>query len=465
MASIPAGTAGGMSYYVLIAHRDAADELEKLIKQFNFMKSDLHDFVGTARDNLDRLEEEQKALENKKSEIIASIATSNLLEYMENMLDLYGMEEELLDAGNSSYDGDFCFVMGGWIPQSDCERMEKALKQVTDSLVIEYEDVAEDEEPPVLVRNNKIVSLFENITDAFSHPAYRDVDPNPLTAIFYSLFYGIMIGDVGYGIIITVACALILKFLHPKPATRKNIGVFFIGGIASIFFGIIFGGYFGVSWFEPLFAPLDKPLEMMVISVGIGVVHIFAGYCAMAWKNIKSGDIFAAIFDQGVWMLFITCLIMLAAPLAFPGEIGVLLGQIGKYGALITALALVATQGRSAKGIAGKLLGGLGSLYNITGVLGDVLSYTRLFALCLSSGTIAWVFDMMSKLLGEGLMALPFRIVVLLIGHSINLALSMLSAYVHTSRLHYVEFFGKFYEGNGEDFRPLSRNTEYIKIQ
>ena len=210
---------------------------------------------------------------------------------------------------------------------------------------------------------------------------------------------------------------------------------------------------------------LEIPLQTMVFTIGIGIVHMFCGYIALAVKNIRQKKVFAAIFDQGFWMLLIIGLVMLAGPMAIPGDTGVLIGTIGKWTALGSAAVLVLTQGRSSKGLFGKLGGGLGSLYNVFGFVGDALSYTRLFALSLSSGIIAWVFNMLSGLAGTGFLGIIFMIIVLLIGHLLNFSLSMLSAYVHTSRLQYVEFFGKFLEGNGDEFIPLARRTQYIEIK
>jgi len=250
--------------------------------------------------------------------------------------------------------------------------------------------------------------------------------------------------------------------------------VFFAGGIASILVGVILGSWFGTAAIPALLPiksedgmPLQLaiPLETMIFTIALGIIHLFCGYIAMAVKNIRQGKIFAAIFDQGFWMLFISGLVMLAGPMAVPGETGALIGTIGMWLTIGAAAVLVLTQGRSAKGFFGKLGGGLGSLYNVTGFIGDALSYTRLFALGLSSGIIAWVFNLMSTLAGtNSIFGVIFMVIVLLIGHGLNFSLSLLSAYVHTSRLHYVEFFSKFYEGNGDEFIPLAQRTKYIEI-
>ncbi|HBL83490.1 MAG: hypothetical protein A2Y17_10660 [Clostridiales bacterium GWF2_38_85] len=466
IAYIPDDKINGQSYFILISHKDVLNELETITKQYGFIKVDFQGYKGTAAKNLEMLMSEKDALEEEEDAVASEIEKSNMLLYMENMYDLYGIEADKLDAANISYDSNFCFVMTGWIPECECELLDEKLRAITETIAIGFEKVRPEDEPPSLVENSRVVAPFEIITNSYSPSSYRDIDPNRMVAFFYTLFFGIMIGDAGYGLLIAGVCGFILFVLHPKESTRKFLSLFFMGGLSSIVMGILFGSYFGAEWFKPLlFSPLEQSLLMMIISMALGVIQMFAGYIALARKNIKSGDIIAAIFDQGFWMLFIVGLIMSGVSMAMTGEIGIILGNIGKYLTIITAIGLLLTQGRKNKRILGKLGGGLGSLYGITGFLGDVLSYTRIFALCLASGAIALVFNIMAMLFVDiPVVGYLLVIVILIIGHSINLGLSLLSTYIHTNRLQYVEFFGKFYTGDGESFKPLSNKTMYINI-
>ncbi|HNX15084.1 MAG TPA: V-type ATP synthase subunit I [Oscillospiraceae bacterium] len=462
------------TYYIIAAHKSSVSAWDETAKRFNWAKVDFSEFTDTAEAETERLKKEIVELERDKESIEAEAGSSDLLDYFENMSDLTAIKGGLLDAKALSEDTMRCFAADGWVPVESAETLKKAIAEVTDNVVVEFSEVTEEDEPPVLVRNNKIIRPFESVTDSFSHPNYRDVDPNGLVAVFYSLFFGLILGDAGYGIILSLACGAVLLFLHPKPGMRKNMGVFLAGGLGAILSGVIFGSWFGTSVIPPLLPvtsstgmpiQLEIPLQTMVFTIGIGIVHMFSGYIALALKNIKQGKVFAAIFDQGFWMLLIVGILMLAGPMAIPGDTGALIGTIGKWTAIGSAVVLVLTQGRSSKGLFGKLGGGLGSLYNIFGFVGDALSYTRLFALSLSSGIIAWVFNMMSGLVGTSVFGIIFMVIVLLIGHALNFSLSLLSAYVHTSRLQYVEFFGKFFGGNGDEFVPLARNTQYIEIK
>ena len=462
------------TYYIIAAHKSAVQAWDETAKRFNWAKADFSDFTDTAEAETERLKKEIAELQRDQESIEAEAGSGDLLDYFENMSDLTAIKSGRLDAKALSEDTMRCFAADGWVPAESAEALTKAISEITDNAVVEFSEVTGEDEPPVLVRNSKLAQPFEAITDSFSHPNYRDIDPNGMLSIFYSIFFGLMVGDAGYGLILSLACGAALLFLHPKPGMRKNLGVFLAGGLASILVGVIFGSYFGASLFPALLPitsesgmplQLEIPLQTMIFTILLGVIHLFTGYIAMAIKNIRQGKVFAAIFDQGFWMLFITGLLMLAGPMAVSGDTGAMIGTIGKWLALGSALVLVLTQGRAAKGLFGKLGGGLGALYNVSGFLGDALSYTRLFALGLSSGIIGWVFNMMAQLPGtNSVFGILFMVIILLIGHALNFSLSLLSAYVHTSRLQYVEFFSKFYDGNGEDFIPLARRTQYIEI-
>lgn len=469
--------AGGMAdstCYLVTVYKEDAETAEQIFRRNNFTKVEFSGVRGTAQEAVGRVQDESDALTAEEASITDEIGGSGLLRYFENMSDVFAVGADSLAAQTFTNDTETCFELEGWIPAEDCDEAVRRMEAVTQSLIVEFEDVGADEEPPVLVRNNKAVGAFESITDAFSHPAYRDIDPNAMLLVFYSLFFGMMVADAGYGILVSLACGAVLAFLHPKPGMRKLLGVFLMGGLAATVVGVIFGSYFGASLLPALLPvesatgmplQLEIPLEMMIVSIGLGIVHMFSGYIAKAVRNIREGDVFAAIFDQGFWMLFVIGLLMLVGPMAVEGETGALIGRIGTWVAIGSALVLIATQGRHAKGLFGKLGGGLGSLYNITSFLGDALSYTRLFALGLSSSIIAWVFNMMSTLAGtDTVVGVIFMVIILAIGHALNLALGLLSAYVHTSRLQYVEFFGKFFDGNGDEFTPLSRKTQYVTL-
>jgi V/A-type H+-transporting ATPase subunit I len=283
-----------------------------------------------------------------------------------------------------------------------------------------------------------------------------------------------MLCDAGYGILITVACAVCLKKYHLEGTTFKMVKLMVYCGISTIFWGALFGSWFGniVQVFsntilnkevivKPLwFDPLNDPMKLLIFSLGLGVIHIFLGMGIKAYMQIREGKWFDAICDEGFWYFTIIGL------LAWLGgaSISEAIVPIGKWLTIIGAIGLLLTGGRHNKGI-GKITGGLSTLYNITGYMSDILSYARLLALGLASGVIAQVVNTMGSLFGGGVIGLIALIIVFIFGHALNIAINALGAFIHSSRLQYVEFFGKFYEDGGEPFRPFCKKTKYIRIE
>ena len=310
---------------------------------------------------------------------------------------------------------------------------------------------------PVVLKNPGFVEPFEMITDLYSPPGKNDFDPNILVSVFYFIFFGMMISDAGYGIVLTLLGLWALKTLKPKGILKKLMGLITLGGISTVFWGAMFGGWFGDLFnARPLWMnPLDDPMSLLIVSFVLGIIQIFVGLGAAAYKNIKSGNVLDAVYDQGLWAVLLIGLIMFVYP---P------LGGVAKVLSIVGAIGLVLTQGRSKPNILGKLSSGILSLYDVTGYLSDVLSYSRILALGLATGVIAMVINTMAKMLGFNIIGYVLMAVALVIGHVFNIAINALGAYVHSSRLQYVEFFGKFYEGGGRTFSPFMVKTKYTNL-
>ena len=230
-----------------------------------------------------------------------------------------------------------------------------------------------------------------------------------------------------------------------------------------IWWGILFGSWFGnvgeLLGIPPvLLSPLDQPIEMLILCFALGIVHLFAGMAVKGYMNIKEGNVWAAVFDQGFWYIFLIGLILM---LVGKGEQP---GQVGKYMAIAGAIGLILTQGRQEKNIFKKFFKGVLSLYDVTGFLSDVLSYSRLFALGLTTGIIGTVVNEIGLMFGKSVIGWILAAVVLAIGHVFNILINSIGAYVHASRLQYIEFFGKFFEGGGHAFNPLSIKTKYTQV-
>ncbi|MDI6601081.1 MAG: V-type ATP synthase subunit I [Thermoanaerobacteraceae bacterium] len=350
------------------------------------------------------------------------------------------------------------FCLQGWVPETYCEQVKDSVESTSPYCYVEFKDPAEEDNPPTLLKNNAFVTPFELITELFSLPHKGEIDPNPIMAPFFFVFFGIMLGDVGYGIALSVLMWLGERLIKPSGQGKKLMDLLLLCGISSAIWGAVFGGWFGDLFGIPAlwFNPLNDPMTMLVFSLALGVIQIFTGLGMKAYINVKNGHVIDAIFDQGFWLVFLTGLLMLAIPN---------FRNIAAIVALIGALGLVLTQGRSKSGVIMKFLSGLVSLYGLSGYLSDVLSYSRLLALCLSGSVIAMVMNTLARMFGGGVLGFIIGLIILIVGHVFNLAISGLGCYVHSSRLQYVEFYGKFYEGGGKPFNPFKLSLKYYNYQ
>ncbi|WP_394526148.1 V-type ATP synthase subunit I [Lacrimispora sp. JR3] len=365
--------------------------------------------------------------------------------------------------------------MEGWVPEKDIPGLYNILdRMLPQSYYLEAEDVSpEDAETPVKLKNKGIFTYFESITEMFSLPAYQELDPTSILTIFYLIFFGMMVGDVGYGLILTLGCFFALRWIDFKEKTRRSVKMFFYLGISVILCGFLYGSMFGITIFAPVpvkgggFKPiLDTQTDivfMLVLSLVIGVIHIFSGLVMKGLNSYIQKD-YAGIFcDSVLWMLTLASGILLLLTGAGMLDLGSpkLFGII--FGICIAGLA--ATQGRSSKTLGGKIGGGLYGVYGLTSYIGDIVSYTRIVALGLSGAYIAFSFNLMSGLIPGVLGKLVFGTLIAVFGQALNLGLSLLGAYVHSCRLQYVEFFGKFYKGGGKAYRPFQVENDYISIK
>jgi len=350
------------------------------------------------------------------------------------------------------------FSMDGWVPAEEEEKVSTILN--AHCAAYEFSDPTEEDNVPVKLRSNRITEPLNMVTEMYSLPDYRNVDPNPLILPFFTIFFGIMYADLGYGLVLLILGLLGRKYIKTAGTLRNMTGLLVECGITTAIFGTLFGSCFGdaIEYIAPLRIlekipiwnlknPTDDPMWFMYASLVAGGIHLLTGMATHLVLEIRDGRPFEGILDVVPWWITFA---------------GIGLGAIGKGWTilLIGVAALILTQGRHKKGIVGKLLGGITSLYDITSWLGDVLSYTRLMALMLAGGVIAQVFNMLGSLPGSIL----FFILIFVVGHAFNMAINIIGTYVHAARLQYLEFFGKFYQDGGKPFKPLSYKTKYTQI-
>ncbi len=342
----------------------------------------------------------------------------------------------------------------GWVKASDTEKLTNLLKETVEIFDVDYCDPKVGEIPPTALKNNRFTQIFEQITNTFSVPSTSELDPNPVMAPWYWILFGMMMGDVGYGAIMLILMFILIKIMKPKEATKALMQMLMVCGVTTIIWGVLFGSYFGATWNPILVEPMVEPMKMLIICMIVGAFHILTSLVFKAYQLIKSKRYLDALADSLSWMLIIIGLGLFASGLPIISKIGVYLALAGGVIVLFTA-------GREKPNLFGKISSGFTGLYGITGYISDIISYSRILALSLSTASVSMVMNLIAGMFG-GALRFIFAPIVLILGHTLNLVMSLLSAYVHASRLQYIEFFGKFYEGNGYLFRPLSFKLKYV---
>ncbi len=467
------GSDKDMYYIAVLTTADRFEAVGQTLKNYSFTQVSFPAGTGTAAEALQRMAGTREEMTKRVAELEAAISQkagyrADIEVYYDMLsirVDKVRVRSRLLQTKNT-------FFAEGWVPARCLSKVEEAL--AGSDCYYAFRDPEEDEQVPVALDNPNFFVPFEAITEMYSLPDYRGFDPTSLFAIFYAIFFGMMLSDAGYGIILTVACFIILKKIHLEGTTYKMIKMFFYCGISTIFWGAMFGGWFGdiVAVFSrsflghevvlpPLwFNPIDDPMKLLIFSLALGIIHIFLGMGIKAYMQIREGHWWDAVCDEGFWYLTILGLIGWLGG----GSVAPAIVPVCRVMAIAGLLGLLLTGGRHNKGF-GKVTGGLSNVYDITSYLSDILSYARILALGLATGVIAQVVNQLGSMIGSGVVGIIAFVAIFLIGHVFNLAINALGAFIHSSRLQYIEFFGKFYEDGGEPFDPLRRRTRYVRIE
>lgn len=447
-----------LAYLFLIYLVDEAKQVQEILKETGTAEVFFPGISETASQAISSLQEKLVNIQHEKAEQIKK--AEELLRHRPHLMayfDYLDGERAKKEAVNNFARTKTSFLLTGWIPGPKVSELQNKLAEETETAVLVVRDPEPEEKVPVLLQNSGTTDAFEVVTRLYSTPSRHELDPTPLMAPFFFLFFGICLSDAGYGIVLSLLALFIARKLKLGGMGKQLIKLLFLGGISSLIFGVLMGSWFGdLLKIRPLwFNPLDDPMRMLIVCFVLGFIQIFFGMGINAYQSIKAGRVLDALFDQGFWYIFLIGLVSLASPQ---------LSAVGKWLAIGGAAGLVLTQGRSQKGLFKKFFSGLVSLYNVTGFLSDVLSYSRLLALGLATGVIASAINTMGGLLARGIVGMIIMVIVLMGGHFFNLIISALGSYVHTSRLQYIEFFGKFFEGGGRAFRPFCKTTKFVEI-
>lgn len=460
------GTKGKDSYIIVITPNEHISEIEKTLKSFNYSKVEIH-CEGIPLDVIREYEEKIKTIsENNKKIELEMKQFVDKLEDIKAVYEVYSSELLRINSTDRFLRSENIVAMEGYYPTETQNEFERILKEALGENYYLETKAADGDDVPVQLKNNSVVEAFESITTMYSVPKYKEIDPTPLFAPFYILFFGMMLSDAGYGAVMVIGTTIALKFFNLEDEMRKSIKMFRYLGVSTIFWGAMYGSYFGdffglpALWMKP-----EKDVALlMIVAVALGLIQIFIGLGIKAYIQIRDKDYFGAFSDVFLWYVTLIGLMLWggsAFGLALPSAVV----TVAKYAAILSMVGIVLTNGRHEASWGARLGQGFYSLYGITSYVGDLVSYTRLAALGLATGFISYAFNIMVNMVSTNIFTtILFGVLIFLVGHVFNLFINALGAYVHTCRLQYLEYFGKFYEGGGHAFEPLKYNSKYFKV-
>ena len=468
--------------FIVCAKTDA-EAVEDALKKMNFVKPPLSSAVPAKRQQ--QLEEElakEKAEIEKAEKAVAEMAPDR--ELIKFVMDYYTMRAEKYGVLNGLAQSRRVFFITGYVPENAAPKLEKLLQEKYE-VVVEYTEPGDEEDVPILLHNNKFAEPVEGVIESYSVPSKGEIDPSMIVALFYYVQFGLMLSDAAYGLIMWQVRILpyqIQEHGSRNEEVHEDVHVlWYLHNILGLYVRQLFGDAVNVIattffnrpdirlaplWFEPV----SLPMKLLVFAFGLGILHLFIGLGIKFYSCVKNGSLADGIYDAIFWymlvgggIVYLLTMSMFTEMLGLTFTLPAVAGTVAAYAAAIGFVGIVLTSGRESKNWVKRILKGLYGAYGVSSYLSDILSYSRLLALGLATSVISTVFNKMGSMMGGSIPGAIIFILVFLIGHSLNLAINALGAYVHTNRLQYVEFFGKFYEGGGRKFEPLPFTPNIIK--
>ncbi len=455
--------------FIAIALREELPAVTDALRSAGCAPVSFPGMTGTARENIDAMTDQITELEMQRQDLVSLIAQQkDRAPALRLSADRLAAAEAQAEAAERLRGTDSIVALEGWCPAPETARLENTLKNF--DCAWEFTDPAPEEYPdvPVQLKNGRFVRPMNVVTEMYSLPAYDGVDPNPLMAPFFILFYGIMMADMAYGILMMVMSLVFLKKMRAKGTMGHLAALIGLSGISTFIFGALTGGFFGdflpqlAKFINPnttftampaLFTPLDDTIMILLGSLALGVVQIFTGMIVSVVYKCKNGDVLSAIFDEGAWWLILFGVAFMALGVGSVNGVPVVL--------CAGAALLVVGQFVMKKSLVGGITGLFGAIYNgVTGYFSDILSYSRLMALMLAGSVIATVFNTLGAAIGN----VVVFVIIAMIGNALNFGLNLLGCFVHDLRLQVLEFFGRFYKDGGKPYQPLAVNTKYVDV-
>ncbi len=454
------------SYLLAISSKEEKDAVNEVLRNNSFSSIKISGDEEPDKE-MHKLAERLSVLKSEREAVKAEIKEMAVhLPDLEVYYEYLMNKKVRLHASENFLRTDSVNVIRGYIPTEMAGDFRKAVEaSQKNAYYLDVKEAKDESDIPILLKNNKLNQTFESLTAMYALPQYNEIDPTPLLAPFYLFFFGMMVADVGYGAILLIGTAVILKIANLAESTEKFIRFFFYLSIPTMFWGAIYGSFFGgIIKIPGLIDPAKDYMMILIMSIIFGLVHVFFALGVKAFLYVRAGDPIGALFDAGFWYMALIGAIGFLLPMFL--DLPPAVKTISMVVMIIGMGGIVVTGGRSAETVVGKAAGGLYSLYGISSYVGDFVSYSRLMALGLSGGFIASAINMMIGMLsGMGIIGILFGVVLFVGGQAFNIFLSLLGAYVHTSRLTYVEFFGKFYSGGGKPFNLFQNASKYINLK
>ena len=452
-------------YVSVIFEKATRDTALKILSANGFIATTFPSVSDTPSLSISRLKSRSKELLSDVERVKGSLnGYAVLFDELQIALDIAGTALRLSEARRKLFNTDKAVLLSGFIPAEHTPALEKALKK--EPVYLTLEDPEKNDDVPVRLVNSRPATYFESVVEMYSPPAYGSFDPTRIMMIFFFIIFGLMLADVVYGIILSLGSLFLIKKTNVSAGVKRMCGLFAYCGISCIIFGFLFGSYLGdlparfmLKFFGidiKVWSALDimtEAIVFLILSLVLGALHMLSGMGIRFYVLWKSGERLSAIFDEGSWFLLFSGIgLYFIAPV-----IGITVAAIG------TTL-LILTQGRREKNVFMRAIKGVGSLYRIVSYASDLLSYSRIMALGLSSAVVASVFNILATMGGPTVSGVIMLVLIIPLGHLLNLAINLLGAFVHTSRLQYVEFFGKFFEDGGRPFKPLIPQTTHSVV-